>query len=46
LLAGLLAVFADERGDGAGGFEPPRVDVDAELLERFEIGATLRDLIG
>jgi hypothetical protein len=45
LLAALLAVLGDERLNGGGRVEPPRIRIDAELLQRLEVGAPLDDLI-
>ena len=42
--AGLLAVGADEIGDGRGAIESMRIRVDAKLAQLREIGAALLDL--
>ena len=45
-LGGGRPVRGHDGADGRLGVEPVRIDVDAELLERLEVGAPLNDLIG
>ena len=40
-----IAKTCGQRGDRMRAVEPPRVDVNAESLERLEVGLSLLDLV-